>query len=638
MANTVKLKRSAVQNKVPTTGDLELGELALNTYDGNLFFKRDVSGSESVVKVATNTNLLSYTRVTSNTTAVTRQAYIADTSGGTFTITLPASPATGDWVTIVDGASFVTTALTVGRNSSTIADAAQDLSLNIEGVSVTLVYDGSTWEVYTQVGAQGGDGSTITSSSTTTFTNKTISGSSNTLSNIANSSLTNSSVTVNGTSISLGGSGTVTAAAGTLTGTTLKSTVVSSSLTSVGTLTDLTVTNTITGSVSGNAGTVTNGVYTTDTGSVTNTMLAGSIANAKLTNSSVTVGTTSISLGSSSTTLGGLTSVTSTSFVGALTGNASTVTNGVYTTDTGTVTNTMLAGSIANAKLANSSVTVNGTSISLGGSGTVTAAAGTLTGTELNSTVVTSSLTSVGTLTGLTTSGAASITYTPGTATGYALTITGKDTIGGTGYFDFFKTTNTTSGVTNGSKSFRINSTGTLEVLNSAYSAVITSLDNSGNLVTAGTIRPAQWEAGQVIKDTMLDNTQFTVNATTVATSTSDTDFITYSYTPVSSSSYLIIHVHVASYDALTGSGGGSDSYFSRIKVGGTEITYGRQATVTTNSFRTGNLFPLTGRYTNASTAAKTITVGVRRDSADDSITITNSATALWMRITEVAR
>ena len=235
MANTVVLKRSAVQGKTPTTGDLSLGEMAVNTYDGNLFFKRDVSGTESVVRVATNTNLLSYNRVTSNTTAVSRQSYIADTSGGTFTITLPGSPATGDWVTIVDGASFQTTALTVGRNSSTIAGIADNLSLNIEGISVTLVYDGSTWEVFTQVGAQGGDG-TLTASSTTTLTNKTINGSSNTLSNIANASLTNSSVTVNGTSISLGSSGTVTAAAGTLTGNTLASGVTASSLTSVGTI------------------------------------------------------------------------------------------------------------------------------------------------------------------------------------------------------------------------------------------------------------------------------------------------------------------------------------------------------------------------------------------------------------------
>lgn len=237
MANTVVLKRSSVQGKTPTTGDLALGEMAVNTHDGNLFFKRSVSGTESVVRVATNTNLLSYVRVTSNTTAVSRQSYIADTSGGTFTITLPSSPATGDWVTIVDGASFQTTALTVARNSSTIADIAENLSLNIEGVSVTFVYDGSTWEVYTQVGANGGDQSgLVTGSSTTTFTNKTISGSSNTLSNIANASLTNSSVTVNGTSISLGSSGTVTAAAGTLTGNTLASGVTASSLTSVGTI------------------------------------------------------------------------------------------------------------------------------------------------------------------------------------------------------------------------------------------------------------------------------------------------------------------------------------------------------------------------------------------------------------------
>jgi hypothetical protein len=51
---------------------------------------------------------------------------------------------------------------------------------------------------------------------------------------------------------------------------------------------------------------------------------------------------------------------------------AISVSNGVYTTDTGTVTNTMLAGSIANAKLANSAITLAGTSVSLGGAFTAT--------------------------------------------------------------------------------------------------------------------------------------------------------------------------------------------------------------------------------------------------------------------------
>ena len=48
-------------------------------------------------------------------------------------------------------------------------------------------------------------------------------------------------------------------------------------------------------------------VTTGDSATVTNTMLAGSIANAKLLNSSVTVGSTSIALGASATTVTGLT-------------------------------------------------------------------------------------------------------------------------------------------------------------------------------------------------------------------------------------------------------------------------------------------------------------------------------------------
>jgi hypothetical protein len=66
---------------------------------------------------------------------------------------------------------------------------------------------------------------------------------------------------------------------------------------------------TITASLSGNASSVTNGVYTTDTGTVTNTMLAGSIANAKLLNSSVTLGSTSVSLGGTTSIIAGLTSI-----------------------------------------------------------------------------------------------------------------------------------------------------------------------------------------------------------------------------------------------------------------------------------------------------------------------------------------
>lgn len=50
MASAIKIKRSAVQGKVPSTTDLQLGELAVNTYDGKLFLKKD-NGTESVVEI-----------------------------------------------------------------------------------------------------------------------------------------------------------------------------------------------------------------------------------------------------------------------------------------------------------------------------------------------------------------------------------------------------------------------------------------------------------------------------------------------------------------------------------------------------------------------------------------------------------
>jgi hypothetical protein len=53
MAVKIELKRSAVPGRVPTTSSLELGEVAINTYDGRLFYKQDVTGSESIIEVAT---------------------------------------------------------------------------------------------------------------------------------------------------------------------------------------------------------------------------------------------------------------------------------------------------------------------------------------------------------------------------------------------------------------------------------------------------------------------------------------------------------------------------------------------------------------------------------------------------------
>ena len=96
---------------------------------------------------ATNVNLIAMEQVfrAISTTATVQpgSAILANTATASFTITLPASPATGDIVSFVDaGYTFDTKPLTIGRNGSNIANTAADLVVNTEGAGFTLVYSG----------------------------------------------------------------------------------------------------------------------------------------------------------------------------------------------------------------------------------------------------------------------------------------------------------------------------------------------------------------------------------------------------------------------------------------------------------------------------------------------------------------
>jgi len=52
MAQIVKLKRTAVSGKIPSISNLQLGELAMNTYDGRIFFEKS-SSEESIQEILT---------------------------------------------------------------------------------------------------------------------------------------------------------------------------------------------------------------------------------------------------------------------------------------------------------------------------------------------------------------------------------------------------------------------------------------------------------------------------------------------------------------------------------------------------------------------------------------------------------
>ena len=101
--------------------------------DGTNWYEIQTQGSDWLTKTGTYT-------------AFAGDKIFANTTGGAFTITLPASPTIGDEVRFVDLANhFDTNNLTVGRNSEKIDGATSDLTVATEGAAFALVYSGSTY-------------------------------------------------------------------------------------------------------------------------------------------------------------------------------------------------------------------------------------------------------------------------------------------------------------------------------------------------------------------------------------------------------------------------------------------------------------------------------------------------------------
>ena len=75
-------------------------------------------------------------------TADRNQIYKIDTTGGAFSVTLPATPTEGDEIgfLFVNGSDPLQEALTCGRNGSEIEDASEDLVWNVNIKYFSLQY------------------------------------------------------------------------------------------------------------------------------------------------------------------------------------------------------------------------------------------------------------------------------------------------------------------------------------------------------------------------------------------------------------------------------------------------------------------------------------------------------------------
>jgi len=129
MASTIKVKRSAVQGKAPTAGNLETGEIALNTRDGRLYSK-----GTQVFEVGANTH-----------------SVFVGTGGATFAngaFSLPTSDGSADQVIKTNGSGVLSWVDQSGGSSSTQTMDFYDYNGALDTITIT----GSSFSFYDSTG------------------------------------------------------------------------------------------------------------------------------------------------------------------------------------------------------------------------------------------------------------------------------------------------------------------------------------------------------------------------------------------------------------------------------------------------------------------------------------------------------
>lgn len=87
-----------------------------------------------------------WTVITSAYTAAAGDRLLLDSSGGAFTVTLPASPSVGDFIQVADSSGTMSDdQVTFARNGEKIVGVAEDLILDKNNIGFKLVYSGTTY-------------------------------------------------------------------------------------------------------------------------------------------------------------------------------------------------------------------------------------------------------------------------------------------------------------------------------------------------------------------------------------------------------------------------------------------------------------------------------------------------------------
>ena len=135
----IRIKRSAVQGKKPTVNDLPLGELGLNTYDAELYARRERTGiGTDVVRLgagATVTNILYVTKDGSDTNTGRKLGDAKATIGAAIT-----ESGAGTVIKVSAGTYIENNPLIVPAQVSIIGDSLREVSVSPQNAAQDLFY------------------------------------------------------------------------------------------------------------------------------------------------------------------------------------------------------------------------------------------------------------------------------------------------------------------------------------------------------------------------------------------------------------------------------------------------------------------------------------------------------------------
>jgi len=138
--NTDGIADDAVTADKIADNSVDIARLNVSDGSANQFLQTDGAGTLTFADAT-----LQWSVITANTTGEANRGYFVDSNTAAITVTLPASPSTGDTLRIADLGNASTNNITIGRNGEKINGTADDLTVATDNSAFALAYSNSTY-------------------------------------------------------------------------------------------------------------------------------------------------------------------------------------------------------------------------------------------------------------------------------------------------------------------------------------------------------------------------------------------------------------------------------------------------------------------------------------------------------------